>query len=129
MQLHQLSSPSRKYPTARVGRGGKRGKTAGKGTKGQKARAGHRIRPAERDLIQRLPKRRGYANKPAEKPEIVHISALEKLNTLNPHRHIKILNDGEVKGADKVDFKKFTSLSFSKSAAGKLKKAGIAINE
>jgi large subunit ribosomal protein L15 len=48
----------------RVGRGGKRGTTAGRGTKGQKARSGHCIRPAERDLIQRLPKLRGYKNKP-----------------------------------------------------------------
>ena len=44
----------------RVGRGGKRGKTAGRGTKGQKARAGHKIRPEMRDIIKKLPKRRGY---------------------------------------------------------------------
>lgn len=44
----------------RVGRGGKRGKTSGRGTKGQKARAGHRIRPEARDIIKRIPKRRGY---------------------------------------------------------------------
>lgn len=42
-----------------VGRGGKRGKTSGRGTKGQKARAGHRIRPAIRDIIKKLPRRRG----------------------------------------------------------------------
>lgn len=42
-----------------IGRGGKRGTTAGRGTKGQKARAGHRIRPALRDAIKSLPKRRG----------------------------------------------------------------------
>lgn len=42
-----------------VGRGGKRGKTSGRGTKGQKARAGHKIRPALRDVIKKLPRRRG----------------------------------------------------------------------
>ena len=42
-----------------VGRGGKRGKTSGRGTKGQKARAGHKIRPELRDFIKRLPKLRG----------------------------------------------------------------------
>ncbi len=49
----------RRQKEKRVGRGGKRGKTAGRGEKGQGARSGHRIRPAERDLIQRLPKLRG----------------------------------------------------------------------
>ena len=44
----------------RVGRGGKRGKTSGRGGKGQTARAGHKIRPEVRDMIKKLPKRRGY---------------------------------------------------------------------
>ncbi len=43
----------------RIARGGKKGTTSGKGTKGQKSRAGHKIRPAERDLIKKLPKLRG----------------------------------------------------------------------
>lgn len=43
-----------------VGRGGRRGKTSGRGTKGQKARAGRKIRPEARDVIMRLPKLRGY---------------------------------------------------------------------
>lgn len=42
-----------------VGRGGTRGKTSGRGTKGQKARAGHKIRPMLRDTIKKLPKLRG----------------------------------------------------------------------
>lgn len=45
---------------ARVGRGGKRGKTSGRGTKGQNARAGRKKRPEMRDIIKKLPKRRGY---------------------------------------------------------------------
>ncbi len=44
----------------RVGRGGKRGKTAGRGTKGQNARAGCKKRPEMRDIIKKLPKRRGF---------------------------------------------------------------------
>ena len=47
-------------PKTRVGRGGKRGKTSGKGTKGQNSRAGHKKRPEMRDIIKKLPKRRGY---------------------------------------------------------------------
>lgn len=44
----------------RVGRGGKRGKTSGRGGKGQTARSGNKIRPEWRDLIKKIPKRRGY---------------------------------------------------------------------
>lgn len=51
-----------KRPYRRIGRGqgSKRGKQSGRGGKGQTARAGHKIRPAMRDIIKKLPKRRGY---------------------------------------------------------------------
>lgn len=66
----------------RVGRGGKRGKTAGRGTKGQKARAGHRIRPHIRDVIKKLPKLRGRgknSNKPiGSKPATVNLALIER---------------------------------------------------
>jgi len=42
-----------------VARGGKRGKTAGRGGKGQSARAGNKRRPEWRDIIKKLPKLRG----------------------------------------------------------------------
>lgn len=60
MQLNTLTphTPRKKNPP--VGRGGRRGKTSGRGAKGQKARAGHKIRPQMRDIIKKLPKRRGY---------------------------------------------------------------------
>lgn len=45
--------------SVQVGRGGKRGKTSGKGTKGQNARAGRKKRPEIRDFIKRFPKLRG----------------------------------------------------------------------
>ena len=60
MQLNSLSSHSAYRKPAPVGRGGKRGKTSGRGGKGQTARAGHKIRPEMRDIIKKLPKRRGY---------------------------------------------------------------------
>ena len=47
-----------------VGRGGKRGKTSGRGTKGQNARAGRKKRPELRDFIKRLPKLRGRGINP-----------------------------------------------------------------
>jgi large subunit ribosomal protein L15 len=61
--LNQLSRPkSAKRPYRRVGRGqsSSRGKTSGRGTKGQNARAGRKKRPELRDIIKKLPKRRGY---------------------------------------------------------------------
>lgn len=57
--LNSLTRTSAKKQT-RVGRGGKRGKTSGRGTKGQNARAGHKKRPEIRDFIKKLPKRRGH---------------------------------------------------------------------
>lgn len=84
MQLHNLKRKTANKTSKRVGRGGKRGKTSGRGTKGQKARAGHRIRPEFRDMIQKLPKRRGYGKHRADsindnrvKPFPVNLAVLE----------------------------------------------------
>ena len=46
----------------RVGRGqsSTRGKQSGRGGKGQTARAGNKRRPELRDIIKKIPKRRGY---------------------------------------------------------------------
>jgi large subunit ribosomal protein L15 len=60
MQLNSLLPRTKNKKNAPVGRGGKRGKTSGRGGKGQTARAGHHIRPEVRDLIKKLPKRRGH---------------------------------------------------------------------
>lgn len=63
MQLHQITRPkSKKRPYRRVGRGqsSTRGKQSGRGGKGQTARAGNKRRPELRDIIKKLPKRRGY---------------------------------------------------------------------
>ena len=59
MQFHQLKKLHKNKRSVQVGRGGKRGKTAGRGGKGQTARAGHKIRPEIRDMIKRIPKLRG----------------------------------------------------------------------
>src|SRR5258708_34125605 len=59
--LHELKR-SGKRPYRRVGRGqsSSRGKQSGRGGKGQTARAGNKRRPEMRDIIKKLPKRRGY---------------------------------------------------------------------
>jgi large subunit ribosomal protein L15 len=76
MKLHQLKSIKSKR-AQRIGRGGKRGHTAGRGTKGQRSRAGRKIRPAMRDLIIRLPKLRGFRNKTkSDKPVVFNLGDL-----------------------------------------------------
>lgn len=60
MQSNTLAPKTARITTPRVGRGGKRGKTSGRGTKGQNARAGHRKRPEMRDMLKKLPKLRGH---------------------------------------------------------------------
>ncbi len=139
MQLNKLvrKTPNKKHKT--VGRGGKRGKTSGRGTKGQKARAGHRIRPEARDAIKKLPKLRGYRNTSIEAAMVVvNLSVLEKFfsagDTVTAKELmtrgavsgrkgktpvIKILGDGELT-------KKLicTGLKISGSAKAKIEAAG-----
>ncbi|MEK9170388.1 MAG: uL15 family ribosomal protein [Patescibacteria group bacterium] len=108
----------------RVGRGGKRGTTSGRGTKGQKSRSGHRIRLAKRDLLIRLPKLRGYKNKSIhEKPGIINVGDLEKSKeTVFSKKNlgkVKILGNGELKKAITVQ-----GIPVSKSAREKIEKAG-----
>lgn len=79
MQLHQLKPTTKHKRDKRVGRGGKRGTTSGRGTKGQKARAGHKIRPALRDVIKKLPKMRGYRFKSFKAPgAVLNFDILDK---------------------------------------------------
>ncbi len=80
MQLHDIKRKTKARRAKRIGRGGKRGTTSGRGTKGQKARAGHKIRPEIRDVIKRIPKKRGYKFKSfRQKPSIVNMGALDKI--------------------------------------------------
>src|SRR5665213_268457 len=59
--LNQLKRTN-KRAYRRVGRGqaSTRGKQSGRGGKGQTARAGNKRRPELRDIIKKIPKRRGY---------------------------------------------------------------------
>jgi len=83
MQLHELKPTVARKTAKRIGRGGKRGKTSGRGGKGQTARAGNSTRPEMRDIIKKLPKLRGHgvnraATVNAEKilPVTINVSAL-----------------------------------------------------
>lgn len=84
MQLHTFSPRTKNRKNPPVGRGGKRGKTSGRGGKGQTARAGHKIRPESRDLIKKLPKLRGHGKNRARTVRtnripvsVVNLSAIE----------------------------------------------------
>src|SRR5882757_4783466 len=84
MKLHDLR-PARGAHTAktRVGRGiaAGKGKTAGRGTKGQKARAGGSIPPwfegGQTPLHMRIPKLRGFKNRAKIVYEIVNVGDIE----------------------------------------------------
>ena len=79
MQLHNLKPKTKFRKSRRVGRGGKRGTTSGRGTKGQSARAGHKIMPALRDIMKKIPKSRGYKFRPFKsKPADLNLDTLDK---------------------------------------------------
>lgn len=86
--LHQLKRPATlKRSAQRVGRGqgSGRGKQSGRGGKGQTARAGHKIRPEWRDIIKKLPKRRGFGKNRGRtvvtSPD-AHVLSLESLDKI-----------------------------------------------
>ena len=83
MQSHTLQRAHPNKKAIAVGRGGTRGKTSGRGTKGQNARAGHKKRPEIRDFIKRIPKLRGRGKNIntsiQSKPFIVNLRVIEKV--------------------------------------------------
>ena len=83
MKLHDLRpADGSRQPRTRVGRGiaAGKGKTAGRGTKGQKARAGGSIPPwfegGQTPLHMRIPKLRGFKNRFKIEYEVVNIGAI-----------------------------------------------------
>lgn len=66
MQLHEIKPTTARKTVKRIARGGKRGKTSGRGGKGQTARAGTSGRPEMRDIIKKLPKLRGHGKNRAK---------------------------------------------------------------
>ena len=84
MKLHDLTPPAGSTKAKRrVGRGigGKGGKTAGRGTKGQKARNTVPVgfEGGQLPLMQRIPKLRGFANPFRVEYTPVNLGALEAL--------------------------------------------------
>ena len=138
LKLHHLS-PARgsKKKRIRVGRGegGRRGKTAGRGTKGLKAR--NSLRPGfeggQTPLAMRIPKLPGFKNPNKEEFAIVNLAALEVFDAgaeVTPEslrergmiRHkgrVKVLAEGDLDRALTVK-----AHAFSASAKEKIEEAG-----
>ncbi|MBI2063846.1 MAG: 50S ribosomal protein L15 [Candidatus Yanofskybacteria bacterium] len=152
MQLHQLKSTTKNKKRKRVGRGGKRGTYSGHGSKGQKSRAGARIRPGFRGgdnpIWKLFPKQRGATKKvdikhrafqvKYSKPAIINLDVLSsnfqdnesvspaillKKRIINSSKYgVKVLSGGEL--TKKLNFSGF---KFSKSAKEKILKFGSTI--
>ncbi|MBI3571934.1 uL15 family ribosomal protein [Candidatus Kaiserbacteria bacterium] len=141
MQLNTLRPRNKNYKSTVIGRGGKRGKTSGRGGKGQTARAGHKIRPEMRDIIKKLPKRRGWGINRSRTVRInrlhyapVNLAALEAAfpagATITP---AALIGKGLIRGRVKVKIlgtgtlsKSFTitGCAFSAAARAAILKAG-----
>jgi large subunit ribosomal protein L15 len=137
MKLHDLKPPPGSAKRAkRVGRGiaGKGGKTAGRGTKGQRAR--NTVRPGfeggQMPLTQRIPKLRGFNNPFRVEYEPVNLDTIEQseLDEVTPqalyakglvskHGMVKVLGRGELTRAVNVKAHRF-----SRSAEAAITAAG-----
>ena len=140
MKLHELSPAFGSTKEAkRIGRGhgSGNGKTAGKGHKGQKARAGRGIRAGfeggQMPLQRRVPKR-GFNNIFAEEYAIINVAALEMFDdgavvdvaaleskgiVKDASMPVKVLGNGKL--SKKVTVK---GLDFSETAKQKIEAAG-----
>jgi large subunit ribosomal protein L15 len=141
MQIHELKRNQKLKKRKRVGRGGKRGTYSGRGLKGQKSRAGRKMKPFIREIIKRYPKLRGYRFNPKiQKPGIVviNLETLEKkfssdvkitprlllekgiINKIKGRiPKVKILGDGKITKALTID-----GCLVSGQAKEKIEKAG-----
>lgn len=139
LRLHHLApAPGSKKSRIRVGRGegGRRGKTAGRGTKGLKAR--NSLRPGfeggQMPLVRRIPKLGGFKNPNKEIFAIVNVGVLEETfedgATVTPgelrdrglvkHRgRVKVLAEGELSKSLTVE-----THAISAGARSKIESAG-----
>ena len=139
LKLHHLRpAPGAKTEKTRVGRGegGKRGKTAGRGTKGSGARKNmpENFEGGQMPLHMRLPKLRGFKNPFRVEYQVVNVAKLGELfpqggevgvddlvakGAVRDGNLVKVLGNGEVSVALKV-----SAHAFSASAKTKIEAAG-----
>ena len=138
MQLNELKRKNPNKKARQVGRGGTRGKTSGRGGKGQTARAGNKRRPEMRDIIKKIPKLRGYRfHSASTKFSPVNVGALNIFEVgaiVNPaslfeKKLIRRVNGDlpvvKILGTGEIDRKlSVTNCKVSSSAKAKIEKAG-----
>ena len=143
LKVHHLRpAPGAKTPKTRVGRGeGSKGKTAGRGTKGTKARyqVPANFEGGQMPLHMRLPKLRGFKNPNKVEFQVVNLAALSTLfpeggevgvadlvakGAVRKGRPVKILGNGDITVAVQV-----TAHAFSETAKSKIVAAGGSTTE
>jgi large subunit ribosomal protein L15 len=143
IKLHDLRpAPGSKTKRTRVGRGGgSKGKTAGRGTKGTKARKGVPVafEGGQMPIHMRLPKLKGFRNRFRTEYEVVNVGDLGRLfpgggrigvddlvakGAVRKNSLVKVLGDGKI--AVKADV---TAHKFSGSAREKITAAGGSATE
>ena len=137
IKLHHLRpAPGSKSNKIRVGRGegGKRGKTAGRGTKGTKARNTVRVgfEGGQMPLHMRLPKLKGFTNPFRVEYQVVNVGDIARLfpeggaitvedlvakGAVRKNQLVKVLGDGELTVAVQVTVDTFTGSAKEKIAA------------
>ena len=136
LKIHDLRpAPGAKTARTRVGRGeGSKGKTAGRGTKGTKARyqvpAG--FEGGQMPLHMRLPKLRGFTNPFRVEYQVVNLATLQELfpeggtvtveelvakGAVRKNQSVKVLGTGEVTAKFDITAQKFSASAEQKIAA------------
>ncbi|MBW0013764.1 50S ribosomal protein L15 [Mycobacterium sp.] len=136
IKLHDLK-PARgsKTPRTRVGRGeGSKGKSAGRGTKGTKARKNVPVafEGGQMPIHMRLPKLKGFRNRFRTEYEIVNVGDINRLfpdggtigvdelvakGAVRKNSLVKVLGDGELTVKVEVSAHKFSGSARDKIAA------------
>ena len=143
IKLHDLKpAPGSKTAKTRVGRGeGSKGKTAGRGTKGTKARKNVPVtfEGGQMPIHMRLPKLKGFKNRFRTSYEVVNVSDINKLfpkggdvgvdelvaaGAVRKNSLVKVLGDGKL--TVKVNV---TAHKFSGAAREKITAAGGSVTE
>jgi large subunit ribosomal protein L15 len=143
LKVHHLKpAPGSHTKKTRVGRGeGSKGKTAGRGTKGTKARyqVPSSFEGGQMPIHMRLPKLKGFKNRFRVEYQVVNVAQLEKLfpeggtvdleglvqaGAVRKGEPVKVLGDGEL--SVKLDI---TANAFSGSAREKITAAGGSVTQ
>jgi large subunit ribosomal protein L15 len=136
LKLHHLRpAPGAKTAKTRVGRGeAGKGKTAGRGTKGTKARnqVPARLEGGQMPLHMRLPKLKGFQNPFRVEYQVVNLERISELypeggevtpadlvakGAVRPKAPVKVLGGGEISVAVQVSAHKFSASAKDKIAA------------